>query len=69
MSRPITLDPTEIDAVSGGLPAIQPIKHGPVMAEDMYGDKMSAEAWMDYMADDVPNRGADPFDFPGGRGN
>jgi hypothetical protein len=62
------LDPTEIQAVSGGLPAIQPVKHAPVMAEDMYGDKMDVDRWMDYMADDVPNHGADPHDFPGGRG-
>jgi hypothetical protein len=71
MTKPFVLDSSEIEAVSGGssLPPITPIKHRVLQAEDMYGDTMSVEDWMDYMADDVPNHGCDPHDFPGGRGN
>lgn len=69
----VTLDPSEIEAVSGGLPAIQPVKHAPLMAEDMYGNKMDVEDWMRYQSDVLPNYpnpqdGYDPHDFPGGRG-
>jgi hypothetical protein len=62
-----TLDPAETEAVSGGLPTIQPVRHAPLMAEDMYGDAMDVDRRMDYVADDGPRRGADPHDFPGGR--
>lgn len=68
MTKPFILTSSEIAAVSGGsTPAIAPLKHQTLQAEDMYGNTMSVEAWMDYMAYDVP-RGADPHDFPGGRG-
>lgn len=69
------LNANEIAAVSGGAgaPAIQPVKPREVLPEDMYGNTMSVEAWMDYQRNVLPNYpaphdGYDPFDFPGGRG-
>jgi hypothetical protein len=70
-----TLNASEVAAVSGGggAPAIGPVKPQEVLAQDMYGNTMSVEAWMDYQANVLPNYpnphdGYDPHDFPGGRG-
>jgi hypothetical protein len=75
MTDLVTLNASEIAAVSGGAaaPAIQPVKPREVLPQDMYGNTMSVEAWMDYQANVLPNfpaphDGYDPHDFPGGRG-
>jgi len=75
MTELVTLNANEIAAVSGGggAPPIQPVKPREVLPQDMYGNTMSVEAWMDYQANVLPNfpashDGYDPFDFPGGRG-
>ena len=74
MRRLIDMGSVEIVAVSGGsAPAISPVKPKEVLPQDMYGNTMSVEAWMDYQAnvlpdDPAPHDGYDRSHFPAGRG-
>lgn len=68
MSTLTTLTPTELQAVAGGIaPPIQPVTPPTeVLAEDIYGDTMSVQEWMDWVGS-YHSTGS-IFDFPGGKG-
>jgi len=69
MSNIRTLAPAELNAVAGGigispLPAVTEVR-----AQDMYGNTMSAEDYMNWTArEHDPANGDSIHDFPGGRG-
>lgn len=65
------LSNAQLNTVSGGssLPKPQTLKLKEVLPQDMYGDTMSIEAWMDWTAQEHdPANGDSIHDFPGGRG-
>jgi hypothetical protein len=50
-------------------PAVRAPRLQAVVAQDVYGDTMSVEEWMDWTArPHDPTSGDSIFDFPGGRG-
>jgi hypothetical protein len=69
MSNIRTLTAAELDAVAGGIgiSPVAPVRE--VLAQDMYGNTMSAEDYMDWTArEHDPANGDSIHDFPGGRG-
>ena len=69
MSNIRTLIPAELDAVAGGI-GISPLPVvKEVLAQDAYGNTMSAEDYAAWTArEHDPVNGDSIFDFPGGRG-
>jgi hypothetical protein len=54
---------------ASSLPPIGPAKMPEILPQDLYGDTMSIEEWMDWTAREHNPTGGDSIhDFPGGRG-
>lgn len=60
------LSPEQMDKVHAGISPVTPVR---VLPQDMYGDTMSWEAWMNWTArPHDPANGDSIHDFPGGAG-
>jgi hypothetical protein len=62
-------NPESASPAASNPPSISPINLQQVLAQDLFGDTMSMEEWMDWTArEHDPVNGDSIFDFPGGAG-